>query len=415
MPNHSGSSAGSAASRTITGTAGNNTLVGSNLADRLFGLGGRDILTAKAGNDALFGGAGADQLYGGSGSDTLMGGRGRDALSGGAGADVFVFDDKDTGDASSGRADVITDLSGNDVIDLREVDILYLDSVETVSPQRGGLSVWEARGSTYLSWNTFGEMHDIEVRGYEGSMQNLLDQVHWYDDDNFGTIGTTATIRAGQTRTGTLEVPDDEDWFRIELVAGKVYNFTTEGKADGFGTARDLRLVLHNENGYELDDDWSAGSFPFLAEQSGTYFLAVHSDANMNDASYRLRVTSKVYADDYGDDLESATRLAVDSSRTGVIELREDADAFEIRVKEGKTYQLDLAGRPNAEHALSDPYLEMVNEWWDDIAIDDDSGPGLASRITFTAEETATYYLGVTDAAGGFGSYRISFAEIDPI
>lgn len=399
---------------TIAGDGSGNTLVGTNSADNILGYGGNDWLTGRAGDDALFGGAGADRLFGGSGSDTITGGLGRDVMSGGAGADVFSFDDKDTGDATYGQADVITDLRAGDIIDLTAVDVLFLDYYDT-SPERGGLSLWQAAGNAYITWNTFGTMHDIVVQGYNGSLDDLYNQIRWYDDDNPGTTDTTATIRAGQTRTGTLEVPEDQDWFRVDLVAGKLYDFHVDGKEDGFGTAREPEVALYDANGNYVDDDWGTGRLPYLAETSGTYFLAVNPYGNTN-GTYRLGVTSRAYAgDDHGDDIYSATKLGIGHARNGLLATRDDIDAFAITVEDGKSYQIDLASRPGAQHPLDDPYMEMVNEFWDSIAWDDDSGPGNNARITFTAEEDATYFIGVLDSNSGYGGYRISIAEVDSL
>lgn len=399
---------------TFVGDGGSDTLVGRNSADRLFGLGGNDTLNGGNGNDTLFGGAGADRLIGSGGADRVVGGAGRDILTGGAGADVFVFDDLDTGSATSRRADVITDFGEGDIIDLRAVDVLYLDEFfNTESPDRGGLSVWQAAGNTYVTWNTFDGMHDIQVTGFEGTADDLLRQIRWYDDDNVGRTDTVATIGAGQTRVGTLEVPQDEDWFRIDLVAGKVYDFFVEGKEDGFGTAREPDIALYSASGYFLEDDWDAGRFPWLEQDGGTYYLAVSSDSNNANATYRVGVTSRVYSDDHSNDIDGATRLGVGRSRTGVIELREDVDTFAVTLEAGQTYQVDLTSRANSGHPLDDPILQMVDEYWSIVAEDDDGGTGLNARIVHTPEEDGTYYLGVTDSIRGYGAYRIGIVELD--
>lgn len=398
----------------ITGDGSSNTLVGSGSSDQLFGLGGADTLSGLAGSDALFGGVGFDRLSGGSGADTLVGGLGRDVLTGGKGPDVFVFDDKDTGDVSSGQADVITDFGANDIIDLRAVSILSYDWYTDQDPGRAEFSIWQAGTSTFITWNTYGGMHDIELRGYSGDVYDVYGQVRWYDDDYSGTTNTTASIAAGQFRSGTLEVVDDTDWFKIDLVAGKVYDFAAEGKEDGFGTARNPTVTLYDAHGDYVDDDFGYGKFPYLADQSGTYYLAVSGGDSAG--SYRLHVTSKAYADDHGDDLDNATHLPAGQARTGSIELRDDVDVFSITVEEGKTYQIDVTSRANAQHPLDDPYVEIVNQYWDEITYDDDSGAGLNARATFTATEDATYYIGVFDSTGlGWGAYRIAATETDAL
>jgi hypothetical protein len=72
-------------------------------------------------NDAFRGGNGDDTLKGGDGDDTLIGGAGSDVLGGGNGDDVFAF--AAVGQSRPGlQADLITDLSAGDVVDLHAID-----------------------------------------------------------------------------------------------------------------------------------------------------------------------------------------------------------------------------------------------------------------------------------------------------
>ncbi len=67
------------------------------------------------------GGAGADTLDGGNNNDVLTGGSGRDRLTGGGGQDRFDYNAVTDSPAGGGR-DVITDFTGIDWIDLRDID-----------------------------------------------------------------------------------------------------------------------------------------------------------------------------------------------------------------------------------------------------------------------------------------------------
>lgn len=415
---------------TIVGDARDNTLVGTNYADRMFGFAGRDNISAGLGsdyldggagrdtlagangNDTLLGGTGEDRLTGGAGNDLLIGGLGRDVMTGGAGADVFQFDDKDTGDVTSALGDVITDFGAGDTIDLTDVGVLFLD-YWTSNPDRGGLSAWTAAGDTYLTWNTYGSQHDIKITGYHGSLDDLFDQVIWYDDDNPGRVNTTHTIAAGQTRVGTLEVPEDQDWFRIELKAGKVYDFHVEGHEDGFGTAVGPVVALYDSTGNFIDDDYGLGQFPYLAETSGTYYLAVQAYGTLRDQTYRLGVTSRVYSDDFGNDPETAGHINIGASRHGNIELHDDIDFLGANLKAGVTYEIDLTARAHASHPLDDPYLGVIDGNWNVLAEDDDSGTGNNAHLSFTPETDGTYYLAALDSFEGYGAYTIRIAEAE--
>ena len=61
----------------------------------------------------LVGGAGNDTLTGGTGDDVLVGGTGNDVLTGGGGNNRYVF-----AEAGPANADIITDYSTKDVVDL---------------------------------------------------------------------------------------------------------------------------------------------------------------------------------------------------------------------------------------------------------------------------------------------------------
>ncbi len=158
----------------LFGEAGNDSLYGGTGSDLLSGSGGSDSLDGEAGTDRLDGGVGSDDLLGGLGADTLDGGEGddrlfgdtwtaseddafvytdwalsfNDALSGGAGADTLAGqggDDTLTGGAGADTfsmagnrtasmiedsVDTITDWTSEDRIDLRELGISDLETVQ---------------------------------------------------------------------------------------------------------------------------------------------------------------------------------------------------------------------------------------------------------------------------------------------
>ncbi|WP_111351237.1 calcium-binding protein [Acuticoccus sediminis] len=113
----------------LHGGRGDDTLRGNQDADRLSGEDGMDSLDGGKGTDTLDGGGGDDTLVGndgddvllgGEGSDHLVGGAGRDRLTGGRAGDIFGFSKAD--DSAPGAADVITDLSSRDRINLQRID-----------------------------------------------------------------------------------------------------------------------------------------------------------------------------------------------------------------------------------------------------------------------------------------------------
>lgn len=88
--------------------------------DTIDGGKGDDELNGERGADGVSGGTGRDRLDGGSGGDVVCGGLGADSLAGGAGRDRFQFES--VRDSRATAADLITDFSGADRIDLSKID-----------------------------------------------------------------------------------------------------------------------------------------------------------------------------------------------------------------------------------------------------------------------------------------------------
>src|SRR5262249_53119182 len=94
-----------------------------------------------------------------------------------------------------------------------------------------------------------------------------------------GDVTTTFTLSIGGSQTGLSNAPGDDDWFRVDLVAGQSYVFTAAGFEGADGPALiDPYLELYNSAGLltSIDDDAGPGRdamLRFTATQSGTYYL----------------------------------------------------------------------------------------------------------------------------------------------
>jgi hypothetical protein len=87
----------------------------------------------------------------------------------------------------------------------------------------------------------------------------------------------------------------------------------------------------------------------------------------------------------------------------GTISYGSEQDIFPITLRAGESYIFDVTGI-----GLSDPTLSLHNANGNRLAFDDDGGPGLNSRIEFTASTGGTYYLNVGSYGTGTGTYRLS-------
>jgi hypothetical protein len=104
---------------------------------------GNDVLVGGSGGDFLNGNLGDDNIQGGAGADTISGEGGRDVMSGDGGADIFIFG-AGTSDVTAAGADVITDWSAADRIQL-SVQGGYLE----FDPSSGGAGGMGGYGYAY--------------------------------------------------------------------------------------------------------------------------------------------------------------------------------------------------------------------------------------------------------------------------
>ena len=119
--------------------------------------------------------------------------------------------------------------------------------------------------------------------------------------------------------------------------------------------------------------------------------------------------------DDYTNNTSTTGAVEVGGSATGDIETRGDRDWFAVTLGAGTTYRIDLEGSETGAGALRDPYLRGAHDADGNLlaaTTDDDDGAGYNSRVYFTAEEDATYYVAAGDYGNWRGTYTLSVADV---
>ena len=153
----------------------------------------------------------------------------------------------------------------------------------------------------------------------------------------------------------------------------------------------------------------------YVAAGSRMYYLASRGWV-FHEGTYKLSVTDITGSvpDDFEADTGTSGVVEVDGSATGEIETGGDRDWFAVTLDAGSTYQIDLEGSPTGDGALRDPYLFGVHDA-NGVIIpgtrNDDGGEGRNSRVKFTAEEDATYYVAAGAWYNGEGAYTLSVEE----
>ena len=232
---------------------------------------------------------------------------------------------------------------------------------------------------------------------------------------------TTGTVAVEGSAMGNIDFSGDQDWFRVELVAGQTYQFDLEGSPNGRGTLRDPRLrAIYDSEGRNQSDSYNddfGGSLNsrvyFTADASGAYYVAAGGGRRGYVGTYTLSVTD--VTDDHVADPDTTGTVTVGGSVEGDIETPGDRDWFAVELEAGTTYRFDLKGSATSDGTLPDPYLRGIHDADGeriDNTTDDDGGEGRNSRVFFTPDEDGTHYVAAGADGTHYGTYTLSVTEV---
>ena len=224
---------------------------------------------------------------------------------------------------------------------------------------------------------------------------------------------TPGRVVVGGSATGRIDFRHDRDWFAVELEAGKLYRFDLTGWSPGDNTLGVPYLRgIYDANGDQHEGTTDVGGggsdsnsrVHFRPDEDATYYVSAGGYSNAV-GTYTLAVSDATddYADDYADDSTTTGTVVVGDSATGTIEYNGDRDWFAVTLEAGTLYRFDLEARwTGSSSTLRNPYLRGIydaNGDRIDGTTNDNGGESYDSRVYFTPDEGATYYV----SAGGNG------------
>ena len=115
------------------------------------------------------------------------------------------------------------------------------------------------------------------------------------DTDFPATATTTGRVDVGASATGNIASTSDKDYFRVDLEAGKTYQFDLEGADSGRGTLVDPFLSLYDGSATFLlvDDDSGTdlnSQMVYTAASAGAHYLRATTGAANLTGTYTLSV-----------------------------------------------------------------------------------------------------------------------------
>jgi|CXWL01.1.fsa_nt_gi hypothetical protein len=226
---------------------------------------------------------------------------------------------------------------------------------------------------------------------------------------------TDATLAAsGDYREGRLGAAGDHDWYRLDLAEAQSVRIALDASA-GADSVGDPMVVVYGPDGAELarDDDGGAGLnawLEFQASAAGVYFVEARGFSDDAIGRYTISITDG----EIGGDADSAEQLSPGpEGRLSSVGASGDVDWFAVSMVEGRPYRFALAG--SDPDPLANPLLVIYDAEGNEVARDDDGGPGHASSITFMPLASGVYYAAASAAGdeGGAGRYWLHVADND--
>ncbi len=251
-------------------------------------------------------------------------------------------------------------------------------------------------------------------------MAHLIEDI---TQDAPASADTTYSIAVGDSFTGEFTDKFDEDWIRVELVEGRNYDINLRGI--GPEAIVDPLLKIFNSDGEEVaeNDDiesesWNLFSMlEFSPDSTGVYYISagVYPNMHFNDSgTYEVTVF-----DEEDNNPETSLAVSVGERFQGTLDSKFDQDWIKVELSEGKTYDIRLQGiGPDAD---TDTVLRIYNQAGEQVGFHDDvdyAAGMVNSRLMFSPEVTATYYLSVGAFTGNptqdnSGRYQLAVYDVD--
>jgi Ca2+-binding RTX toxin-like protein/subtilisin-like proprotein convertase family protein len=246
---------------------------------------------------------------------------------------------------------------------------------------------------------------------------DVIDTIDEFDNAN------DTVLAINESASGKIGSEDDKDIFAVNLTAGNIYDFSVKSFYDGLGSLAQAELRLLDAQGQlvsvgNIDDNTGRAEMAISVFTDGRYFIEITgADLPGNIGTYtldtRLRSADDNPDDDYSSDTQSAAIVGPGKPLSGEIEVAGDHDWARVTLEGGKVYVIDLlADGDGAGGSLSDSTLRILSADGTELAMDDNTGAGLDSRIQFTPTASGEYYLDMGGRADAIGTYTLRVREL---
>ena len=232
--------------------------------------------------------------------------------------------------------------------------------------------------------------------------------------EDFTADTTTAGAIVANTEVqGTFEQAGDSDWYSMSLEAGTDYTMTFSSE-----NVEIPALVLRDAEGQTVENNFSITGddvdISFTAEEAGAYFLDASDLSSAAIGDYTLALTTdeqdtieipELDEDDVSADILTTSLLDVGSTVESSLDFAGDEDWFATSLEAGMTYDISM----ESDALESGQLAVMDNDGELALALEEGNEDGI---LSFTAEESGTYFIGASDAnPDATGDYLIGVQQ----
>lgn len=226
-------------------------------------------------------------------------------------------------------------------------------------------------------------------------------------DDYADNARTAGVLEIGGRVQGVIGLPEDRDWFAVDLVAGQTYQFDGFDIHTGGGTLPDFGMRLY-ASGSSLPLAVGNEKINITPTASGRYYVAAES-ATLNDrGSYTLTATA-VASDEYSADTKTTGVLPINGRTTGVVGISGDVDWFTVDLVAGTTYRFTGDGSGDGGGTLSNVVLALK-----DTAGAAVSGFNPTGGAGYTPAVSGRYFLAASGIGADTGTYTLMVSAYTP-
>jgi methionine-rich copper-binding protein CopC len=235
------------------------------------------------------------------------------------------------------------------------------------------------------------------------------------------STATTATLAVNSRASNTIGIAGDQDWFRVNLIAGQRYVvdlMTDQSSARPLSDPYFRGVYLSNGTtllANSTNDDYGSSldsRAVFTAPNTGTYYLAAGGYGSYT-GDYIITLSALSNTTDIISANTSTTGTITLGSTgiNGTIDVARDDDWYRISLTAGQSYVINLRGADSGQGSLIDPrFVGVYNSSGAIIAGtgNDNYSNSPDAQITFRPLTSGVYYLAAGGANDLTGSYRLT-------